>query len=87
MFAANAAKRNRDVFGNIFHKRKRCLARLAKVQHNLSRRCIEFYSSLEQELIKEYNEVLRQEVFCFKNQESIGLRKGKEIHISSMPKL
>lgn len=52
---------NKCVFGNIFIKKKRCLARIQGVQNKLTERSTKFLVNLERKLIKEYNQILCQE--------------------------
>ncbi|XVF24387.1 hypothetical protein REPUB_Repub13aG0123500 [Reevesia pubescens] len=52
---------NTSVFGNIFTRKKKLLARLEGVQRNLEIRPNKFLYKLENELLVEYNEVLMQE--------------------------
>ncbi|GAV67352.1 hypothetical protein CFOL_v3_10858 [Cephalotus follicularis] len=58
----NATKTwNREVYGNIFHLKKRLLDRLNGIQFYLSNQNSSFLINLENELMLDYNEVLKHE--------------------------
>ena len=52
---------NREVFGNIFSRKKKILARLNGAQNAIATRPSAFLLSLEKELSSEYTEILNQE--------------------------
>ncbi|XP_050281743.1 uncharacterized protein LOC126722642 [Quercus robur] len=60
-FIRKAKKWNFEVFGNIFAKKKRVLARLNGTQKALANNPIEFLLRLEDQLIEEYSSILLQE--------------------------
>lgn len=71
---------NTSVFGNIFRRKKRCLARLnlKGIQERLGRRPSRFLEELERQLISEYNDILEQEeIFWFKRSRVKWLLEGE----------
>ena len=60
-FADNAKQWNRSVFGNIFARKKRVLARINGAQKALSNGPSHFLIQLEKSLIDEYNLIMQQE--------------------------
>ena len=60
-FAVKAKKWNREVFGNMFAKKRRVLARLNRAQKALADRPSDFLVCLEKQLLDEYALVLLQE--------------------------
>ncbi len=60
-FTNRALKWNREVFGNIFHKKKRSLARLNGNQKSLSFRLCAALLDLERNLTCQYQNILRLE--------------------------
>ena len=57
----NAKQWNRSVFGNIFARKKRVLARINGAQKALSNGPSHFLIQLEKSLIDEYNLIMQQE--------------------------
>lgn len=58
----NAAKVwNKEIFGNIFHKKSRLESRIKGTQHALVNNPNQFLINLERNLLKEYNLILQQE--------------------------
>ena len=60
-FVDNAKQWNKSVFGNIFARKKRVLARLNGAQKSLSNDPNHFLIQLEKNLIDEYNLTMQQE--------------------------
>ncbi|XVF27194.1 hypothetical protein REPUB_Repub14bG0086100 [Reevesia pubescens] len=60
-FQEVVSKWNKEVFGNIFKKKRRLLARIQGVQKALEVHANSFLYRLEQRLVSDYNEVLFQE--------------------------
>ena len=60
-FVDNAKQWNKSVFGNIFARKKRVLARLNGAQKSLSNGPNHFLIQLEKNLIDEYNLTMQQE--------------------------
>ena len=60
-FTTKAKKWNRDVFGNIFAKKRRVLAKLNGAQKALADRLSDFLVCLEKQLLDEYALILLQE--------------------------
>ena len=52
---------NKNVFGNLFHKKRVILARLEGAQHVIATNPNNFLLSLEKQLMEEYNSILDQE--------------------------
>lgn len=52
---------NKNVFGNVFHRKKRVLARLAGIQRSMARHPSVSLSNLEKELRSDYNAILEDE--------------------------
>lgn len=52
---------NRNVFGNIFQRKERCLARINGTQLALSYNASRYLKKLEDDLLTEYNQILEQE--------------------------
>ena len=52
---------NREIFGNIIRRKRRCQVRLNGIQRSLSRAPSHRLQKLEKELIVEYNTILEQE--------------------------
>ena len=52
---------NKEVFGNVFHKKSRLEARIKGTQHALTNNPNQFLINLERTLLKEYNLILQQE--------------------------
>lgn len=67
---------NSRIFGNIFHRKKRLIARLEGIQRSLSCRISPFLLDLEKTLIKDYNATLKQE-------ELLWLQKSRSDWIAS----
>lgn len=60
-FTRKAKQWNVDVFGNIFNRKKRVIARLNGAQETLANHLNEFLVQLEKDLIEEYALIRRQE--------------------------
>ncbi|XP_030925036.1 uncharacterized protein LOC115952092 [Quercus lobata] len=60
-FTEKAKKWNKDVFGNIFARKRRVLARLYGVQKALSNGPNQFLVQLEKDLMREYAAIMQQE--------------------------
>ena len=60
-FSSKATNWNKSQFGNLFHRKKRILARLKEIQDCLSRRPNSFLIDLEGKLRLEYAEVAKLE--------------------------
>lgn len=58
-FTYNAIIWNKNVCGNIFHKKRRLGARIEGIQRALTSKQSYFLENLECDLIQEYNETLR----------------------------
>lgn len=52
---------NRDIFGNFFFRKKKCLARIEGVQWVVAKGADRKLEKLETKLIQEYNTILYQE--------------------------
>ncbi|XP_019239455.1 PREDICTED: uncharacterized protein LOC109219450 [Nicotiana attenuata] len=61
LFKAKAVSWNRDTFGNIFHKKRRLLARIARIQKSPHYPTSTNLQSLETQLIDELNSILKNE--------------------------
>ena len=59
MFTEKAKKWNREVFGNLFARKKRVLARLCGVQKAMSNNPSDFLIQLEKNLTKEYKDIMQ----------------------------
>ena len=60
-FTSNARQWNRSVFGNLFARKRRVLARINGLQKALSNGPNHFLVQLEQDLLKEYSKIRSQE--------------------------
>lgn len=67
-FASKAAVWNREVYGNIFARKKRLLARLSGIEKALNRYPSRFLHSLEEELRLEYESVQHEEELFWKQK-------------------
>ncbi|XP_071939846.1 uncharacterized protein [Coffea arabica] len=61
IFTEKIGNWNREVFGNILRRKKRCQARINGIQRSLSRQPSTHLLGLEKKLIAEYNTILEQE--------------------------
>ena len=52
---------NKEVFGNVFHKKSRLEAHIKVTQHALANNPNQFLINLERTLLKQYNLILQQE--------------------------
>ena len=88
-FVNRAKKWNVDVFGNLFTKKKRLLARLHGTQKALANNPNEFLLELEQQLLSDYSLVLMQEeeYWALKsrlNTATFGDRNTSFFHVSTI---
>ena len=88
-FVIRAKKWNVDVFGNLFTKKKRLLARLHGTQKALANNRNEFLLELEQQLLSDYSVVLMQEeeYWALKsrlNTTTFGDRNTSFFHVSTI---
>ncbi|XP_030924616.1 uncharacterized protein LOC115951580 [Quercus lobata] len=60
-FTNNVKVWNKEIFGNIFHRKHRVEARLRGIQNNIANGPNDFLLNLENQLRKEYFEILAQE--------------------------
>ena len=60
-FTEKARVWNKEVFGNIFHRKKRVVARLKGIQTMLSTNLNNFLVNLERDLRKEFTKILKLE--------------------------
>ena len=60
-FTRDVISWNRDVFGNVFHKKNRVEARLRGVQVSIANKPCEALFKLKNQLQKEYLDILNQE--------------------------
>lgn len=68
---------NKETFGNIFHQKKTLLARIARIQKNLSTRVDRGLMKLEARLRRELDDVLeREEIFWYQKSRIDWLKNG-----------
>lgn len=84
-------KWNKEIFGNIFERKKRILARLVGIQRSLETTASSSLSNLEKRLIQDYNDILiQEEIFWFQKARSKWLHYGdkntKYFHASTIVK-
>ncbi|KAK3185145.1 hypothetical protein Dsin_032431 [Dipteronia sinensis] len=72
---------NKDKFGNIFHNKRRLLAMINGIQNCLSKRPSQYLSTLEETLVKEYQDILEQEEIFWqqKSRNYIGELKSEAV--------
>ncbi|KAK0592822.1 hypothetical protein LWI29_026048 [Acer saccharum] len=80
---------NKEVFGCIFHRKRRILARLLGIQRSLSERCSPWLASLEFKLRDEYEHIIEQEeIFWLQKTRNSWLKEGdrntKFFHLSTL---
>lgn len=61
IFCHKVTKWNKEVFGNVFQKKRKLLARLEGIQRKMAIRPSEFLINLERDLRKQYQEILLNE--------------------------
>uniref|UniRef100_A0A2N9FQ21 Reverse transcriptase domain-containing protein n=1 Tax=Fagus sylvatica TaxID=28930 RepID=A0A2N9FQ21_FAGSY len=88
-FSNRARLWNREVFGNIFHKKKRLLARLNGIQRSLSHRPCAALLDLEKDLSYKYQNILRleEEFWALKSRlhwSTLGDRNTSFFHLSTI---
>lgn len=84
-----ACQWNNEVFVNIFHEKRRLLARLEGIQRELGKRPSDFLIQLDKSLVEEYQLILRDErelclLKCRRNRLLEGERNKKFFHISTL---
>lgn len=80
---------NKDVFGNIFQKKKELRARIFGIQKALARSGELHLINLEQDLVAEYNQILEQEELLWFQKSRIqwyqaGERNTRFFHLSTV---
>ena len=88
-FVVRVRKWNCEVFGNLFARKRRILARLHGVQKALANNPNDFLLELEQQLISEYSLILMQEeeYWAFKSRLSTATFEDRNItffHVSTL---
>lgn len=88
-FTKSIKQWNIDVFGNIFRRKKRLIARIAGIQKVLCRQNVPFLVNLEKQLTQEYNEILsNEEIFWRQKSRNIWLKEGDKntrfFHLSTI---
>lgn len=88
-FVGRARRWNTEVFGNVFAKKRRVLARLNGIQKALANKPNEFLLGLENQLILEYSFILLQEeeFWALKsriNTAAFGDRNSAFFHVSTL---
>ncbi|WRX27563.1 Reverse transcriptase domain - like 10 [Theobroma cacao] len=89
MFSDSACVWNKEVFGNIFSRKKRILARLGGIERELEYRQSRYLQELEAKLRKEYELILQQEeVFWLQKSKAnwltLGDRNTKYFHLRAV---
>jgi hypothetical protein len=88
-FTIRASRLNREVFGNIFHKKRRLLARLNGIQKSLSFRPCVVLLDLEKDLTCQYQNILHleEEFWALKSKlqwSTLGDRNTSFFHLSTI---
>ena len=88
-FTTKARKWNHEVFGNLFARKRRVLARIGGAQKALGNSPNDFLIRLEKQLIKEYSSILLQEeeFWALKsglNAATFGDRNTSYFHVSTI---
>lgn len=91
MFKSKLVVWKREVYGNLAHKKRRCLARLDGIQRELSARPSRFLSNLESQLQGEYTELMRLESEFWRQKSqlnwiALGERNSRFFHKSLVRK-